>query len=428
MPILKTIFAENYAVFADRIEFTCESVSNKKEHKNNTATAGGAELNLVSYIYGANGSGKSYLCKIFKKIQETLLFPSISASSPQHISAYAKALSNGIQPKAFAFDTTYQNKPTTLGIEIIINDIQYHYEFSILNNEIVSELLQRKKQRTEIILNRTSPEYQDIILKSELKEFEIFKKAVRRDSLCLAVAANLNNPFATELINTIYRIQVYNLGIPCLDPPDRELFSKEKIAEYTKILRHADPTIEKMQVEYKEEKQPKKTNSDDIENRELIDEHINVSVRTEHILFKNGKKTGKTTKEISFFNDESMGTIKLLTTLPYLFDVLEKGDVLVLDEIDNGLHPNVVKEIISLFLDKKRNPKDAQLICTTHQPLLLDDSDAKRDQVWIMSKDPYGKSTIDRLSNLPSARNQSNLSNKIVEGALGCNPDSFFGN
>ena len=105
--------------------------------------------------------------------------------------------------------------------------------------------------------------------------------------------------------------------------------------------------------------------------------------------------------------------------------MLENGGILVLDEIENGLHPALVKEMISLFIDEESNPHHAQLICTTHQPLLVSEN-VKRDQVWILSKDKYGKSSLKRLSDKSFSRTKVNLTNKILEGALGCNPDKFF--
>ena len=148
-------------------------------------------------------------------------------------------------------------------------------------------------------------------------------------------------------------------------------------------------------------------------------------VKTKHILYNHGIKLETKSEAIDFFNDESLGTVKLFTTLPYLFDILENGGTLVLDEIENGLHFHLVKELISLFLNQESNPYGAQLICTTHQPLLISDN-VKRDQVWIVSKDNVGRSGIQRLSKDNSSRANANLTSKIIEGALGCMPKQFF--
>ena len=424
--ILKSISAENFASFAEKIVFSCIADESKKEHKMNTFKIGDNIINKVSYIYGANGSGKTFFCKVFREIQRMVvlsplfmmkklpikdLFPSEDLLKPM--------------PK-FAFDIAYKDLPTTLGIDIIIDEITYHYEFSVLNQMIVHELLTKKYRRTEKILERTSSSFEDIILKSELKSFEDNKRVVKKEALCLAMAAMLNNDLANTIVNAIKEINVVNMTYPRLDPTEIEAFSEERIKKYVKVLKKADPTIREMHINYKEEEVARqKIESDDFENREIIQKKTTVGVKTEHALYDHGLEIESGTDQIEFFKDESLGTIKLFTTLPYLFDILEKGGVLVLDEIENGLHLSLVKEIISLFINEETNPHNAQLICTTHQPLLVS-NDVKKDQVWVISKDKFGKSFLKRLSDKNFSRAKVNLTNKILEGALGCNPEKFF--
>ena len=148
-------------------------------------------------------------------------------------------------------------------------------------------------------------------------------------------------------------------------------------------------------------------------------------MKSKHALYQDGIEIDTVADQIDFFEDESLGTIKLFTTLPYLFDVLENGGVLILDEIENGLHLSLVKEMISLFINEESNPHHAQLICTTHQPLLVSEN-VKRDQVWILSKDKFGKSVINRLSDKSFSRAKVNLTNQLLEGVFGCNPEKIF--
>lgn len=424
--ILKSISAENFASFAEKIVFSCIADESKKEHKMNTFKIGDNIINKVSYIYGANGSGKTFFCKAFREIQRMVvlsplfmmkklpikdLFPNEDLLKPM--------------PK-FAFDIAYKDLPTTLGIDIIIDEITYHYEFSVFKQMVVYELLTKKYRRTEKILERTSPSFEDIILKSELKSFEDNKHVVKKEALCLAIAAMLNNDLADTIVNAIKEIKVVNMTYPRLDPTEIEAFSEERIKKYVKVLKKADPTIREMHINYKEEEVARqKIESDDFENREIIQKKTTVGVKTEHALYDHGLEIESGTDQIEFFKDESLGTIKLFTALPYLFDILEKGGVLVLDEIENGLHLSLVKEIISLFINEKTNPHNAQLICTTHQPLLVS-NDVKKDQVWVISKDKFGKSFLKRLSDKNFSRAKVNLTNKILEGALGCNPEKFF--
>ncbi len=424
--VLKSIMAENFASFAERTTFTCIADESKKEHQMNAFKAGDDVVNKVSYIYGANGSGKTFFCKILREIQKMIALSPLSMMKNAQIRTMF--LNEGLtnQVPGFAFDLKYKEKPTTLGIDLMIDNVTYHYEFSVLDQKVVYELLTRKYRRTEKILERTSPAFQDILLKSKLKNFEDTKKVVKEDALCLAMAAMLNDKFANMVVDAIKGINVFNMTSPRLNPGESEAFTDERIQKYVKILQKADPTIRNIQVEYEEKEIARqKIDSDDFENREIIQTKTTVGVKSEHTLYNDGIETETGTDQIDFFKDESLGTIKLFTTLPHLFDVLEKGGILFLDEIENGLHPALVKEMISLFIDEESNPHHAQLICTTHQPLLVNEN-VKRDQVWILSKDKMGKSTLKRLSDKNFSRTKVNITNKILEGALGCNPESFF--
>lgn len=424
--VLKSIFVQNYASFADRVEFTCVADSSKKEHSLNTFVIGEQEINKVSYLYGANGTGKTYFCKIVREIQKIIKYSPLPMIKDKRIQMLLQSgeLSNKID--GFAFDVKYTDDPTLFGIEIIIGKTTYHYEFSILKGKILSELLTKKYRRTEKLIERTSPNNSDIILKSELRELDGMKHIVRPEALCLAMASVLNNELASKIIEAIDGINVFNMASPQLDPARIELFSEENMKKYTAIIRKADPTIRKMKIILSEEElNRQKTDVDDFENRELIQTQIKVGVNTEHAVYDHGIETNGITSEIDFFNDESLGTVKLFTTLPYLFDVLENGGVLILDEIENGLHLNLVKDMISLFLSEKSNPNHAQLICTTHQALLVSEN-VKRDQVWILTKNSVGKSKLQRLSGESSPRAKVNLTNKIIEGAMGCSINRFF--
>lgn len=424
--VLKSIYAENYAVFAERVEFTCVADSSKKEHSMNTFVAGEQEINKVSYLYGANGAGKTYFCKIIKEIQNLIKFSPLQMINDKKLQLMLQNGDLSNQIDYFRFDIQYKNQPTRFGIEMIIDNITYGYDFAVLNGKILSETLTKKHRRTEKILLRTSPSNKDILLKSEMKSFEGMTKAVREESLCLAMAAALNHELSNDIVQAIIDIDVFNMATPQLDPARLELFSDEKMKKYAMILQKADPTISEMEIELSEEEvNRQKAELDDFENRELIQKQISVGVKTKHILYNHGIKLETKSEAIDFFNDESLGTVKLFTTLPYLFDILENGGTLVLDEIENGLHFHLVKELISLFLNQESNPYGAQLICTTHQPLLISDN-VKRDQVWIVSKDNVGRSGIQRLSKDNSSRANANLTSKIIEGALGCMPKQFF--
>lgn len=423
--ILKYLSVENFASFADKIEFTTEIDSGKKEFIESVFSCGDNQFNKVSFLYGANGSGKTFFCKIIREIQRLLEWSPLCGMNNSELLSLPQLKGMDDPITTFAFDMSYEEKPTRFVVEIILDGITYHYEFAVLNRKIEYELLTKKYRRTEKLIERTSPSYKDIILKSDLKDFKNTKQVVKEEALCLPIAALLNNKMALKINAAIKGICVVSMTAARLKPTNsKEAFSDERLAKYINILQKADPTLRDIKVSFEEEEiAHQKIDSDDFENREIIAKKMTVGVDTVHAVFKDGKET--TSTPITFFADESLGTVKLFTALPYLFDILESGGVLVIDEIENGLHLSLAKEIVELFMNESTNPNHAQLICTSHQPLLLDGA-FRRDQVWIASKNDLGKSSLHRLSDYKTSRAKVNLTNKILEGAFGCNPNIFF--
>ena len=425
--ILKSLYAENFASFAEQVVFTTEIDPSKKEHLDNTFGVEDTRFNKVSFLYGANGSGKTFFCKILREIQRLLMFSPLTATNNAEFLALPqfKGLDAPVRP--FAFGTEYQDRPTFFGIDMVLDGVTYHYEFGVRGKAIESEVLTKKYRRTEKLLERTSPSHKDITVRSELKDFENAKYRVKEEALCLPVAALHNNELASKIVTAIRNIQVVSMTAARIAPVHaKESFSEERLRKYLAILQKADPTLRNISVSLEEQEVGRqKVDVDDFENREIIAMKTVVGINTVHTIDEDGTSTEGA--PISFFADESLGTVKLFTALPYLFNVLESGGVLVVDEIENGLPLSLAKEIISLFTNERTNPNNAQLICTSHQPLLLD-GNYRRDQVWVAHKDSHGKCQLQRMSEYKTPRAKVNLTNRIIEGALGCNPELFFDN
>ena len=49
-----------------------------------------------------------------------------------------------------------------------------------------------------------------------------------------------------------------------------------------------------------------------------------------------------------------------------IFDTLENSNILIVDELDSKLHPNLVCKIVEIFNSVSINKKNAQLIFNTH--------------------------------------------------------------
>lgn len=424
--ILKSISATNFGPFNGTIKFDMEtSVPKGQIINNHTFFAGdNQQFNKIAYIYGANGSGKSNFCKIILQIQRAIMLSPIRASNNSQLLDMLPFKDElAAQRNQFKFDISSNERETSYAVQIIIDDVLYTYSFSVdENHDILSEKLTKKKRRTETILERTSPKYESITLKSELKSFQNNVHVVKDNALCLSMASFLNNEIATMIVDTIANIQVVNMAaMRGLSNLNEETFSDKNKEEYRRILKSADPTLEDIQVEFNEEKVEKRSiDLEDFENRSVVLKSVRVDVKSTHSIYDNYKVIDKSV--LPFLQIESNGTIKLLNILPTIFDTLSTGNILIVDEIENGLHPTVVKKMIELFYDPKTNPYNAQLICTTHNMQLIDEA-VQRDEVWLMDKNTYGESTIIHISDIPGLRNYDKLGQKMIEGAFGAMPN-----
>ena len=424
--ILKSISATNFGPFNGTIKFDMETSVPKGQIIDNHSFVAGDnhQFNKIAYIYGANGSGKSNFCKIILQIQRAIMLSPIRASNnPQLLDMLPLKDELAVQRNYFKFDVSGKGRVTSYSIQVLIDDVLYTYSFSTAeNNDVVSEKLTKKKRRTETILERTSPKFESITLKSELKSFHDNVHVVKDNALCLSMASFLNNKLATTIVATITNIQVVNMAaMRGLSNLSEETFSAEKKEEYLRILKSADPTLEDIQVEFNEKKVEKHSlDSDDLENRAVVLKSVRVDVKSTHSIYDNHKAVSQS--ELPFLQIESNGTIKLLDILPTIFDALSTGNILIVDEIENGLHPTVVKKMIELFYNPETNPHNAQLICTTHNILLINEA-VQRDEVWLMDKNEYGESSMKHISDIPGLRSYDKLGQKMIEGAFGAMPN-----
>ena len=83
---------------------------------------------------------------------------------------------------------------------------------------------------------------------------------------------------------------------------------------------------------------------------------------------------------------ESAGTRKLIDLAGPIFDTLERGATLVVDELDAKMHPLISMHIIKLFNSNGYNPHGAQLVFSTHDTHLLSSRLLRRDQIWFTEK------------------------------------------
>ena len=83
--------------------------------------------------------------------------------------------------------------------------------------------------------------------------------------------------------------------------------------------------------------------------------------------------------------EESDGTQRLLDIIPAINMYLNSGMTIIIDEVDESLHPSLLKAIMKKIMDS--NPKEGgQFIVTTHESNLLDADIYRQDEIWFVEK------------------------------------------
>ncbi|MCL3777453.1 MULTISPECIES: ATP-binding protein [unclassified Actinomyces] len=122
---------------------------------------------------------------------------------------------------------------------------------------------------------------------------------------------------------------------------------------------------------------------------------------------------------------QSQGTLTWLATLGPAIDALRLGQVLVIDELDASLHPTLTATLVDLFKDPDLNTHGAQLVFTTHDTSLLDNSPVRlleSGEVWLCEKNTDGSSELIPLSTFTSTRKGTNKQRRYLVGAFGAIP------
>lgn len=114
-------------------------------------------------------------------------------------------------------------------------------------------------------------------------------------------------------------------------------------------------------------------------------------------------------------NEESKGIQKLFEVFCPIIDIILKDKVLIWDEIETSLHPQIINEILRLVLHGKQDSR-AQLIFTTHDTNLLDLTKFRRDQIWFTELSLSRSTDLFSLAELKNVRKDENISKGYLNG------------
>jgi AAA15 family ATPase/GTPase len=122
-------------------------------------------------------------------------------------------------------------------------------------------------------------------------------------------------------------------------------------------------------------------------------------------------------KDVRFsFNQESMGTQIAFGVLGSILAALEKGGLVLIDELDRSLHSLVFQQIVQMFTNKRYNTKNAQLIFSAHNTDLLDGDILRISEIGFVNKTTKKGTTIQRLVEFSDVRNVTNFRKRYLSG------------
>lgn len=381
------------------------------------------ELIKSAVIFGGNASGKTNVLKAFAYMAMV-----VRLSSAQ--------LSVVSTNEPFAFKNNAENENSLYEVEIIQNGIYYKYGFELNKGTVKHEWLYKREERLTKVFERTGKKLEIMSVPSQ--SINLIK--VPDHTLFLSIGNNFNltvNKYLTNVMNwflnvlivfenTNNALDIYTAENGKYKAQALEILKKADIGitdfdiVKDKIASTADPeSIMKLNTRLQSDPsiivgQLKA----DLENLYHMDmkTYFNVLDEKDEIV---KKKDVMLFKE-SGFNSE--GTVRLICYLGWILAALDQGRVILIDEIDSKLHFLVADYLLKLFNSIEYNHKNAQIICTAHNVMLMDEN-LRRDQIYFTSKDYRGRSSLVSLADYNGVRKNDLFSKKYLAGFYASLPD-----
>lgn len=405
----------NYMSIKDEVVLSTSAINSIKEHKDYLIKNNKSYYLPTIAIYGANASGKS-------NINKALTFAILFVRNSQY-----KQINESIGFVPFLLDDHSANEKTKMDFIFIRKGIKYAYGFVVDQNQVYEEYLQvynsSKPSTIFIRKNVNEYEYTSPMIKSELAEMQNKNQPNR---LFLSTAAVWNSKYVKEAylwfledIDTYNSSTVQNNFVNIIGEEGNKKEYKDFLLN---ILKHADINISDYSVEVREVSTTKDMVSDNVINYEAFNKTENkvkeVRMFTKHDIEK-GNNINSYALDAMF---ESNGTKMLFAYGIMVLKALENGKTIIIDELDNGLHPMLVNYIVGLFNNSEINKNGSQLIFNTHDVSLLDLNIFRRDQIYFTEKDhSSGVTDLYSLSEF-SPRKNDNIRKGYMQGRYGAIP------
>jgi len=402
---------KNFYSFADKATISFEDIRKGVETKSNmfSDTLSGSRLSKVMILVGPNASGKTNALKVLSFLSWFLSFVFISP----------KGEKEKIPFDTFAFS---EHKDDIAELEVVFecNAKTYKYILHLCQTHIIKEELYRKEktQHFNYLFKRSWDPYSQgtsITAKCiDNSKIKLLEDILRRNISLVSAGVAIKNDLLTEIAeywqsitsNLYQKGKAWNassLGAQGLLKATKAYHENKKLFDKAKqFLKDIDLGLDTVS----------------INEGELRDDETG---KTKKIYIPRGvhKVNGKNYPLP--FAYESSGTKNMFVLLHFLLPTIERGGIAVIDELEMDLHPHTLPKIIELFVDPETNPKNSQLLFTSHSLDIL--NHLEKEQVVLVEKKQNGKSELYRLDELKGIRRDDNIYAKYMAGAYGAVPN-----
>lgn len=408
---------ENYRCFAEEatLDLTCESLRTLTPRSGSTWQE---QTWRVAAVFGANASGKSTL---------------LDALDCLH---HAVGGQRDILHQPFALDDEQRTRPSRFSISFTHESERYSYSVEAHRWGIAREELWAAGPRWRKVFVRTQAEGEDIpVIEAGASlrgaTHEVSRITTIKD-LFLAVALRYKHATLAPVARSLRTMRFIHHS-------DEERFARlrwvmGRLAESPEewkelcdtIVQAADVGIAGVTLE--EQEVPREVldllrrlpwnEDEDTEIPEPVLQELQRNLVFHHL----GADGQRHQLRIG---QESQGTQTWLATVGPAVDALRLGQVLCIDELDASLHPTLTAALVELFKDPDLNTRGAQIVFTTHDTSLLDNSPVQllsSGEVWLCEKNDDGASDLVPLSVFTSTRKGTNKQRRYLAGAFGAIP------
>lgn len=430
----------NYRSFRDEVTFSMVASSLKEQNaelneKNLFAISDRINLVTSAAIYGANASGKSNLISAIDFMRDFVMN-----------SHEGTGRTGGIDIEPFRLSARTVDQPSFFEVVFVVDEQRFRYGFEVTTEQVEAEWLYVVPTSREAKLFERKGE--EIYLGDRFKaEGRDLHGRTRPNALFLSVVAQFDGKTAQKVLGW-FRTLGITTGLRDMDIRMRSftkhLLNDEESAKSAEnivaLIKQLDLGIEDIRMEREVVPPPDVSPPPDDASEEIIKLYTAMDtfnsalnevrdrertiVRTVHRKF--GEADQPETQEVFDLDEhESEGTKKIFSLSGPLVDTLDRGDVLIIDELDARLHPMLTREIVRLFNEPETNPNHAQLVFATQDTNLLDKELLRRDQIWFVEKDRQGASHLYSLAEF-KVRNDATYEKDYIQGRYGAIP--FLGN